>query len=105
MNPAAEGYPVASLDVAIDRAYQRYRAKIEEHGPGKNWHDDNPEYHLWRATVHTTQASEPGEDFVQHVGDAINHLAMAADIELQDEQEFCQDDGPHVDAAGDGGQR
>ena len=85
------GYPIRRLGGITAAAKDRFESKIDEHGPGRNWLDDDAEYHLWRAVANITNSD--GAQDLDELADAVNHLAMARDIAVD---ERMQPDGGAV---------
>jgi len=88
---AGGGYPSRRVDEILDASEERYIDKINEYGVGRNWLDDDAEYHLWRAIYNI--ANSNGAEDLGELGDAVNHLAMARDIAVD---ERMQPDGGAV---------
>lgn len=86
------GYPTEDLDDLLTEAEERYLAKVDQHGPGKNWlAPDAPEarWHIWKACDELFQARDSAhrgkEDGARsHMADALNHMLMALEIARHD---------------------
>lgn len=86
------GYPTEDLDAVLTEAEERYLAKVEQHGPGKNWlAPDAPEarWHIWKACDELFQARDCAEmgradPTRSHLADALNHMLMAMEIARHD---------------------
>jgi len=77
-----DNYPARRRFNINKTAGQRFKNKIDEHGPGRNWLNDDPEYHLWRAVANIAKSN--GAEDLGELGDAVNHLAMARDIAVEE---------------------
>lgn len=88
-----EEYPTEALETLSGWAEQRFAENIPDYGRGKNWLDDDPQYHLWRATRNLADsASDGGPVKLTELGDALNHIAFAAEIEIRERQREKTDD-------------
>lgn len=81
----SETYPDEHLASLICGAKAQFREQVEEHGAGKNWMEDDPNWHIWKAGDELFQARNPAhngkdEQTRYHCGDALNHLLFAIDI-------------------------
>lgn len=73
-------YPKTAIRDVESVAVDRFQGKISVYGDGRNWLDDDPEYHAWRVVANVVDATE-GEDVdMEDLGDALNHIAFIADI-------------------------
>lgn len=88
------GYPEGELDRLRETAASRFNVQMEEHGPGKNWIDDEPRWHIWKACDELFQARDYcqiGESIQAegHFADALNHMlfAMECTVENNDEED------------------
>lgn len=98
------GFPCEVLDDLLTDAENRFIAKIDKHGEGKNWlGPDAPEarWHIWKACDELFQARDPAhygrEDAARtHMADALNHLLFALEITKHSREPFedrCKTDG------------
>lgn len=79
------GYPRTEQLELEGRAAERFAAKIEEHGPGRNWVVDEPRDHIFKAVDELCQARDPAQagDYdtaAGHFSDAYNHLLFAMEL-------------------------
>lgn len=50
------GFPVEIFDDLLVRAELEYQRGVKEYGSGKNWLDDDPRYHIYKAVDEMFQA-------------------------------------------------
>jgi hypothetical protein len=79
------GYPNKELESLLRGAQQQYLEQVEEHGPEKNWLQDEARWHIWKACDELFQARDHAHrgDYKQsryHFGDALNHMLFAMEI-------------------------
>lgn len=86
-------YPTEALETLSEWAEKRFEENIPEHGRGKNWLGDDPHYHVWRATKNLVDAAPDGGPVnLTELGDALNHIAFAAEIEIEARKEEKADE-------------
>lgn len=84
-NEQLEGYPETALQDLIEQAEEQYAGEVGEHGPGKNWLDDEARWHIWKACDELFQARNNAHDgdynrALPNFADALNHILMAMEI-------------------------
>lgn len=73
------GYPRSELTALLETSESRFEAKVEEHGPGKNWLGYEPRGDIFKACDELFQARDPAqngdyETAQTHLADALNHM-------------------------------
>lgn len=79
------GYPHDDLADLMTVSYGRFLEKVEEHGTGKNWLEDEARWHIWKACDELFQARNHvhylrPEEARKHMADALNHMLFALEI-------------------------
>lgn len=80
-NSTHEDYPSTAISDIESAAAKRFQEKRSVYGDGKNWLDDDPEYHAWRVVANVVSATEDGDVDMDELGDALNHLGFIVEID------------------------
>lgn len=88
----SHGYPESALSELLTASEAQFRENVEKHGPGKNWLNDEPRWHLWKACdelFSSRDYAHYGEyaEALPHFADAVNHLLFAIEIVGQADEE------------------
>lgn len=81
----SEGYPRGALEAVVHESQRQFSQRVPEHGPGKNWLEDEPRVHVFKACDEVIQARDHAQDgetsrAVVHFANALNHMLFASEI-------------------------
>lgn len=80
-----EDYPQYHFEKLAEAAVKQFEEQLEDYGAGKNWLQDEPRYHIYKAADELFQARNLSQNgkidvAIEHYGDALNHMLFAIEI-------------------------
>lgn len=76
------GYPAETLGALVAEAEERFAARLDEHGSGKNWANSNPQWDFEKAIDEQFCTRQPAQarnyhEAVKYEANAVNHTLFA----------------------------